>query len=69
MVHVVNGSYVVNGISEISCYERGFRDGEEYPFDQNTYDVCGYDYYRGFIEGCISVEGNTREACEMATDS
>ena len=45
--------------------ERGFRDGKKYPFNQDTYD----DYYRGFIKGCMSVEGNTREACEMATDS
>ena len=63
--------YVANGSSEgeINCYERGFKDGEEYPFNQNTYDDCRDDYYRGFIKGCMSVEGNTREACEMATDS
>lgn len=68
---IINQVYVVNGSSEseINCYEKGFRDGEEYPFNQNTYDDCGDDYYRGFIKGCMSVEGNTREACELATDA
>jgi hypothetical protein len=63
--------YEANGSSEseINCYEKGFRDGEEHPLNQNTYDDCGDLYYRGFIEGCISVEGNTMEACELATDS
>jgi hypothetical protein len=63
--------YVGNGSSgsELNCYEKGFRDGEEYPFDHNTYDDCGDDYYRGFIEGCMSVEGNTGETCELATDA
>jgi hypothetical protein len=63
--------YVANGSSEdeINCYERGIRDGEEHPFNQDTYDDCEDDYYRGFIKGCMSVEGNTREACELATDA
>lgn len=35
--------YEVNGSSEneINCYEKGFRDGEENPFNQNTYHDCG----------------------------
>jgi hypothetical protein len=63
--------YVANGSSadEINCYERGIRDGEEHPFNQDTHDDCGNDYYRGFIKGCMSVEGNTREDCELATDA
>jgi hypothetical protein len=46
---MINQVYVVNGSSEseINYYEKGFRDGEEYPFNQNTYDDCGDDYYRG----------------------
>jgi hypothetical protein len=65
---MINQVYVANGSSEseLNCYERGIRDGEEHPFNQYTYDDCGNDYYRGFIQGCISVEGNTREACELA---
>ena len=32
--------------------------------------VGGADaYYEGFIEGCMSVEGNTRDVCELATDA
>jgi hypothetical protein len=50
-------------------FERGVRDGEEHPFSQDTYNECGDDYYKGFIKGCISVEGNDREICESATDA
>jgi hypothetical protein len=64
-MHEVNGS----SENEINCYEKGFRDEEEHPFNQNAYDDCGNNYYRGFIKGCMSVEGNTRKACELATDS
>ena len=71
LLGMISSVCLVNGSSEsgINCYEKGFRDGEEHPFNQNTYDDCGDLYYRGFIEGCISVEGNTMEACELATDS
>jgi hypothetical protein len=30
--------------------------------------MCGDAYYDAFIEGCMSVEGNTRDVCEAATD-
>lgn len=36
---------------------------------KDTMMIAETPYYRGFIEGCISVEGNTMEACELATDS
>lgn len=49
---------VVNVASEIGA-----------PFNQYTYDECGDDYYKGFIEGCTSVQGNTKELCESATDA
>ncbi len=54
---------------EVSCYERGLIDGEDHPFNQSTYGKCGDDYYQGFIEGCMSVEGNDRSICESATDA
>ena len=44
-------------------------NGEDHPFNQYTYDACGDDYYKGFIEGCTSVQGNTKEVCESATDA
>lgn len=58
-----------NHNNEVSCYERGLIDGEDLPFSQSTYAKCGDDYYQGFIEGCISVEGNERDICESATDA
>lgn len=53
---------------EVSCYDRGIIDGEDHPFNQGTFDKCGDDYYKGFISGCLSVEGNSRDSCESATD-
>jgi hypothetical protein len=53
----------------VNCYERGIIDGEDHPFNQGTYDRCGDDYYQGFLQGCISVEGNDRDICESATDA
>ena len=44
-------------------------DGENYPFNQETYDKCGDDYYNEFIEACTSVNGNTMEGCESSTDA
>ncbi len=52
-----------------SCYERGIIDGEDHPFNQRTYDNCRDQYYQGFIEGCMSVDGNSRDLCESATDA
>lgn len=58
-----------------SCYDQGFSDGQNEPFSQATYDHCGEEeggadaYYEGFIDGCISIEGNTRDVCESATDA
>jgi hypothetical protein len=54
---------------DVSCYDRGYIDGEDHPFNQRTYDRCSDDYYQGFIQGCMSVEENTRDTCESATDA
>ncbi|WP_458719999.1 hypothetical protein [Candidatus Nitrosocosmicus sp. R] len=61
----------VNASSDdsVSCYERGIIDGEDHPFNQRTYDNCRDQYYQGFIEGCMSVDGNSRDLCESATDA
>jgi hypothetical protein len=58
-----------NSNDNVSCYERGIIDGEDHPFSQKTHDKCGNEYYQGFIEGCLSVEGNNRDTCESATDA
>lgn len=56
--------------NNVNCFERReVRDGEEHPFSRDTYNECGDDYYKGFIKGCMSVEGNEREICESATDA
>jgi hypothetical protein len=55
--------------NEVSCFERGVVDGEDHPFNQRTYDNCDDDYYQGFLEGYMSVEGNNRDVCESATDA
>ena len=59
---------------ESSCYTEGIEDGRDGPFDREVYDHCGDtnqedDYYNGFIDGCMSVEGNTQDVCESATDA
>jgi len=59
----------IAGNGNVDCFERGITDGEDYPFNQETYNNCGDDYYTGYIEGCMSVEGNTRDVCESATDA
>lgn len=56
------------------CYDSGHDDVQNGPFSQGTYDHSGEgyvddDYYKGFIDGCMSVEGNTRDVCESATDT
>ena len=48
--------------------------GQNGPFSVDTYDHCGDEkggdeaYYKGFIDGCMPVEGNTKDVCESATD-
>jgi hypothetical protein len=56
---------------EDDCFNAGYRDGLDHPFDHEKYEECkaaASSYYHGFINGCMSVEGNTREVCENATD-
>ena len=61
--------------NDIDCYGDGYIDGQNEPFNKSTFDRCtdkqdgSNAYYDGFIDGCMSVEGNTREACESATDA
>jgi hypothetical protein len=59
------------------CFNEGYEDGSDEPFDIDNYDKCGgssggpgnNEYYNGFIAGCLSVKGNTAENCEKSTDS
>lgn len=52
-----------------NCYNRGFVDGQDHPFNQGTFDKCGEDYYHGFVNGCLSVKGNSGDICESAADA
>ncbi len=53
-----------------SCRDAGYGHGQNGPFSVDTYDPCGEEkggdnaYYKGFIDGCMSVEGNTKDVCE-----
>jgi hypothetical protein len=54
-----------------NCWHDGYIDGQDHPFDHDRNEECkdkGNQYYEAFIQGCKSVEGNTEEICETATD-
>ena len=61
--------YLLNLGHPIACEGDGLYDGKNNPFSQEFYEMCGQVYYDAFIEGCMSVENNTREVCESATDA
>ena len=57
-----------------SCYDAGYDDGQNNPFNHDTYDNCADEdggdqaYYDGFIVGCLDAN-NSRDVCEQATDA
>jgi hypothetical protein len=53
------------------CYDSGYDDGRNGSFDsEKYYDDCTGEgeYEDGFIDGCMSVEGNTRDTCNSASE-
>jgi hypothetical protein len=61
-----------HSVSPNACYSDGIDAGKDDQFSQKMYEFCGEygeEYYDGFIDGCMSVEGNTRDVCESATDA
>lgn len=58
-----------HGNDTASCTNDGLYDGKNNPFSQELFNMCGDTYTNAFIEGCMSVEGNTRDVCESATDA
>ncbi|MGH9982586.1 MAG: hypothetical protein ACRD8W_01360 [Nitrososphaeraceae archaeon] len=52
------------------CYDDGYEDGQNNPFDQDRNSKCreyGYStYYDGFIAGCEAA-GNTKETCSTGS--
>jgi hypothetical protein len=65
----VPNAFASHSSDPIACEGDGLYDGKNNPFSQELYGMCGDPYYQGFIEGCMSVEGNTRDVCESATDA
>jgi hypothetical protein len=63
-----------HGSSPAACEADGYEAGRDGAFSQELYETCeevdgAEAYYQGFIDGCMSVEGNTRDVCESATDA
>jgi len=49
------------------CWYNSYADGQDHPFNHDRNEECkdkSNQYYRAFIHGCLSVEGNTNEVCE-----
>jgi DNA-binding transcriptional regulator LsrR (DeoR family) len=62
-------------LENADCYDAGYEDGQDLPLDGGANDFCrqfiddqGNPYYTSLIDGCMSVEGNTLDVCESATD-
>lgn len=47
----------------------GKDDGRNSGFSQSELDNCGSSYEHGFMKGCLSVEGNTKDVCNSAEDA
>jgi hypothetical protein len=67
-------AFASHGSNPAACEADGYEAGRDGPFSQELYETCAEvggadEYYEGFIDGCMSVEGNTREVCESATDA
>jgi hypothetical protein len=39
-----------NSENDLSSFETGIIDGEDYPYSESTIDQCGDDYYEGFLK-------------------
>jgi hypothetical protein len=72
MPTTTTNTYASHSVSPNACYNDGEEAGENGEFSPELYEFCegyGDEYYEGFIDGCMSVEGNTRQVCESATDA
>jgi hypothetical protein len=65
---IIPNAFASHSSDPVACEGDGLYDGKNGQFSQGLYDMCGDTYYDAFIEGCMSVEGNTRDVCESATD-
>ena len=51
------------------CFQAGKDDGRNSQFSQSEFSTCGSSYEHGFMKGCLSVDGNTRDVCNSAEDA
>ena len=59
-----------NGINNADrCFQAGKDDGRDSQFSQSEFNTCGLSYEHGFMKGCLSVDGNTRDVCNSAEDA
>ena len=59
-----------NGINNPDrCFQAGKDDGRDSQFSQSEFNTCGSSYEHGFMKGCLSVDGNTRDVCNSAEDT
>ena len=68
-VYGFSDAFASHGTDTASCENDGLYDGKNNPFSQELYEMCRDRYTDAYIEGCMSVEGNTRDVCESATDA
>ena len=68
-VYGYSDAFASHGTDTASCQNDGLYDGKNNPFSQELFEMCGNTYHDAYIEGCMSVQGNTRDVCESATDA
>jgi hypothetical protein len=68
-VYGYSDAFASHGSDTTSCQNDGLYDGKNNPFSQELFEMCGNTYHDAYIEGCMSVQGNTRDVCESATDA
>ena len=62
-------AFASHSASPNACEGDGLYDGKNNPFSQEMLDMCGDIYTDAFIRGCMSVDDNSRDDCETATDA
>lgn len=66
---LLGGADVMGKKSGDWCFNAGFDDGRDSVFSQPEFSTCGSSYEHGFMKGCLSVDGNTRDVCNSAEDA
>jgi hypothetical protein len=75
--HVYLLAYSEDGRDSYSAgYDRGYKDGQDRPINKQIRDdESGANeeyrsgYLDGFLDGCLSVEGNDEDICNSAMDA